>query len=187
MDEIGLIDALGFPEVVIGGASMGTATALHAALALGDRVRGLVPTIPPTAWDTRRDQAQLYEAMAQMVDDGGVEPLIEASAAAPPPDPFVEINNFNELRAASLRRADPERLAAVFRGAAHADLPDPNAVAGIAAPTLILAWSGDPGHPISTAERLVELMPNAELSVASTLGELFAWTDLVADFLSRLA
>ena len=187
LDEIGLIDALGFPEVVIGGASMGTATALHAALALGDRVRGLVLTIPPTAWDTRRDQAQLYEAMAQMVDDGGVEPLIEASAAAPPPDPFVEINNFNELRAASLRRADPERLAAVFRGAAHADLPDPERVATITAPTLILAWSGDPGHPVSTAERLADLLPNAELSVASMLGELFTWTDLVAEFLPQSA
>ncbi len=78
-------------------------------------------------------------------------------------------------------------MAAVFRGAAHADLPGPDAVATIAAPTLILAWSGDPGHPVSTAERLADLLPNAELSVASTLGELFAWTDRVADFLSQLA
>jgi hypothetical protein len=126
--------------------------------------------------------------MAQIVDEGGVEPLIEASAAVPPPDPFAEIDDFNQLRAASLRRADPKRLAAVFRGAAHADLPGPDAVATIAAPTLILAWSGDPGHPVSTAGRLGRpFLPNAELSVASTLGELFAWTDRVADFLSQLA
>ena len=187
LDEVGLIEALSLPEVVLGGASMGTATALHAALNLGDRVRGLVLTIPPTVWNTRSGQARLYEAMAQIVDEGGVEPLIEASAAVPPPDPFAEIDDFNQLRAASLRRADPKRLAAVFRGAAHADLPGPDAVATIAAPTLILAWSGDPGHPVSTAERLADLLPNAELSVASTLGELFAWTDRVADFLSQLA
>ncbi len=187
LDEIGLIDALGLADVVLGGASMGTATGLHAALDMGDRVRALILTIPPTAWDTRRDQAQLYEAMAQIVDDGGVEPLIEASAAVPPADPFAEIDNFNELRAASLRRADPERLAAVFRGAAHADLPDPERVATITAPTLILAWSGDPGHPVSTAERLVDLIPNATMQVASTLTELFSWTDAVEGFLERSA
>ena len=187
LDEIGLIDALGLPEVVLGGASMGTATALHAALNLGDRVLGLVLTIPPTAWETRSDQAELYEAMAQTVDDGGVEPLIEASAGMAPPDPFADVDDFHDLRAASLRRIDPHRLAAVFRGAAHADLPDPDAVASIAAPTLILAWSGDPGHPVSTAERLADLMPNATMQVASTLTELFSWTDLVGEFLERSA
>lgn len=187
LDEVGLIDALGLDEVVLGGASMGTATALHAALSLGDRVQGLVLTIPPTAWETRSDQAELYEAMAQMVDDGGVEPLIEASAGMAPPDPFAEIDGFHELRAASLRRADPQRLAAGFRGASHADLPDPEAVASIAAPTLILAWSGDPGHPVTTAQRLAELLPNADLKVASTLTELFTWTDLVAEFLAQSA
>lgn len=138
LDEVGLIETLGLADVVLGGAPMGTATALHAALNLGDRVRAMVLTIPPTAWDTRRDQAQLYEAMADMVDTGGVETLIEASAAVPPPDPFVEVDNFRELRAESLRRADPQRLAAVFRGASHADLPDADAVATIAA-------NADPG------------------------------------------
>ena len=186
LDEVGLIETLGLADVVLGGASMGTATALHAALNLGDRVRAMVLTIPPTAWDTRRDQAQLYEAMADMVDTGGVETLIEASAAVPPPDPFVEVDNFRELRAESLRRADPQRLAAVFRGASHADLPDADAVATIAAPTLILAWSGDPGHPVSTAEALADLLPNATMQVASTLGELLAWTDAVEAFLAKL-
>lgn len=171
--------------MVLGGASMGTATALHAALNLGDRVRALILTIPPTAWETRRDQARLYEAMAESVETDGVEALIEASAAEALPDPFTEVDNFRELRAASLRRADPKRLAAAFRGAAHADLPSPDEVATIAAPTLILAWSGDPGHPLSTAKRLAELLPTADLQVASTLDALFGWTDQVAGFLER--
>ena len=185
MDEVGLIDELGLPELLLGGASMGTATALHAALfpGLRERLRGLVLTIPPTAWETRRDQAQLYETMADLVESGGVEALIEASAGLTPPDPFTEIEQWHDLRAASLRRADPQRLAAAFRGAAHADLPSREAVATITAPTLILAWSGDPGHPVTTAEALAELMPNAELQVTSTLEGLFGWTDAVEAFL----
>ena len=75
----------------------------------------------------------------------------------------------------------------MFRGAAHADLPDPERVATITAPTLILAWSGDPGHPVSTAERLVDLIPNATMQVASTLTELFSWTDAVEGLLERSA
>lgn len=186
LDELDLIEALGLPEVVLGGASMGTATALHAALSprLHGQLRGLVLTVPPTAWESRSDQAQIYEAMAAMVETGGVEPLIEASAGMAPPDPFAEIEQWHDLRAESLRRADPQRLAAAFRGASHADLPSREEVATIAAPTLILAWSGDPGHPVSTAEALVELMPNATMQVTSTLEGLFAWTDAVEAFLS---
>ena len=38
---------------------MGAATALHAALELGDRVRTLVLVIPPTGWETRAGQVDL--------------------------------------------------------------------------------------------------------------------------------
>jgi 3-oxoadipate enol-lactonase len=70
----------------------------------------------------------------------------------------------------------------VFRGAATADLPDRAAIRGITVPTLILAWSGNPGHPTSTAEQLNELLPNSTLSVAGTWDELATWTDRMARF-----
>jgi len=103
---------------------------------------------------------------------------------APPPDPFVEDNSWFPDREAALRAASPERLAAVFRGAAVADLPTPEAIATIGAPTLILAWTGDPGHPESTAVRLHELLPDSRLGVASTFDEFATWTARTVEFLA---
>jgi 3-oxoadipate enol-lactonase len=187
LDQVELIDALGLDRVAVGGASMGTATALHSAALLGDRLAGLVLVIPPTAWETRQEQARMYETMAAIVETKGVEPLIAGSASIAPPDPFVaDTATFKARRAESLRATDPSRLAAVFRGATGADFPPEDAVAAIAVPTLILAWSGDPGHPVSTADRLADVMPNTEVSIASTMDELATWTSRVDGFLADL-
>jgi len=185
-DQLRLIDHLGLGSVVLGGASMGAATALHAALRIPERIDGLILTIPPAAWETRAAQVDLYEQMASIVETRGPELLIQRAAAMPPPDPFVEDDTWIDRRAAALRAADPNRLAAAFRGAAVADLPLPDAIATIEIPTLVLAWSGDPGHPVSTAERIIELMPHTELAIASTRDELATWTERCQRFLDSL-
>lgn len=183
LDQIALIDHVGWGDVVLGGASMGTATALHAALSLGDRVQALVLVIPPTAWETRATQVDLYEQMAQSVEEHGTGILEAGARATPPPEPFVDDSTWLDRRLAVLGAADPARLAAAFRGAGTADLPSPEALMTITAPTLVLAWTGDPGHPASTAERLGELLPNAEVVISSTRTELDTWTSRCADFL----
>lgn len=185
LDQIALIDHLGWNTIVIGGASMGTATALHAALALGDRVHGLVLVIPPTAWETRAPQVDLYEQMAAAVERDGTGVLEAGARATPPPDPFVGDDSWLERRLSALRAADSQRLAAVFRGAGTADLPPPEEIATITAPTLILAWSGDPGHPVSTAERLGELLPESSVVISSTRDDLDTWTSRCSDFLAE--
>ncbi len=186
LDQLALADALGIERYVAGGASMGAATALHAAAVAPDRICGLLLVIPPTAWETRADQTDLYRQMADVVEAKGVEPLIAGATMLPPPDPHVGRDGVKERRAASLRANDPARLALVFRGAATTDLPAPDAVRAIDVPTLILAWSGDPGHPVSTAERLHELLPHADVAVAGTADELATWTDRAASFLGRV-
>ena len=186
-DQVALLDELALDEVVVAGASMGAATALHAAPLLGARLRGLVLVIPPTGWETRRAQIDGYEQMARILDRRTVEPLIAASAGVAPPDPFLDdVEEYEERRARRLRSADPARLAAVFRGAAHADLPSTEQISRIGVPTLVLAWSGDPGHPVSTASRLHESIDDCRLHVASTASELATWTRRVADFLATI-
>lgn len=186
LDQLALCDELGISEAVVGGASMGAATALHVATIAPERVRALVLVIPPTAWETRAAQAGVYGQMADVVDAAGVEPLIAASADVPPPNPFVSDGGWKERRAETLRSADPVRLAGVFRGAAGADLPSREAVAAITCPTLILAWSGDPTHPVSSAEQLHDLIEGSTVEVASTLDELETWTDRIIDFLASV-
>jgi len=187
LDQIALIDHLGWNDVILGGASMGTATALHAALTLGDRVAALVLVIPPTAWETRAAQVDLYEQMAAAVEEHGTGVLEAGARATPPPEPFLDDPMWLERRLAVLGGANPVRLAAVFRGAGTADLPASERLATITAPTLVLAWTGDPGHPASTAERLGELLPNAEVVISATRADLDTWTSRCANFLRQVS
>ncbi len=186
LDQLGLADALGVVDYVAAGASLGTATAIEAALAAPDRVLGLVLVIPPTAWETRAEQAGRYEQMASIAERKGVEPLIAGLAAAPIPDPLADDPQRRARAEANLRSWDAGRLATAFRGAGGADLPSREVIATITAPTLILAWTGDAGHPVSTANELADLMPNAELVVASTAADLATWTDRITTFISHL-
>ncbi|MFB0902721.1 MAG: hypothetical protein QMA93_07655, partial [Acidimicrobiales bacterium] len=65
-----------------------------------------------------------------------------------------------------------------------ANLPVPNDIATITTPTLVLAWSGDPRHPVSTAERLRDTLPNVQVSVASTRADYASWSDQLHRFLA---
>ena len=186
LDQLALADAMGVDRYVAGGASLGCATALHAATIAPQRIAALVLGIPPTAWATRAAQQQNYELTAQLVDAGKIDALVDGARALPPPDPLVGVAAWRDGFEDTIRTTDPVRLARLFRGAAIADLPDPVAVARLEQPTLILAWTGDPGHPMATAERLKELMPQAQLHAATTFDELTAFTDITLDFLAAL-
>ena len=79
---------------------------------------------------------------------------------------------------------DPARLAHVMRG----DRPVPTLrhaieVAAIAVPTLILAWTGDPVHPVATADELGRLLPHAERHDVSTAADIATWTERIAAFI----
>ena len=186
IDQLALADALEIDGYIAAGASMGCATALHAATMAPDRIAAMVLAIPPTAWATRAAQQQNYEVSAQLVDSGQLDLLIAGGRSAPPPDPLAAVPQWRDGFEQMVRSTDPVRLARIFRGAAVADLPDPDAIAQLQQPTLILAWTGDPGHPMATAERLVELMPHATLHEAGSLEQLFAWTDITIEFLRSI-
>lgn len=186
LDQLALADHLGIGSYIAAGASLGCATALHAAVLAPERIRGLALVIPPTAWETRAAQTGVYRATADLVDAGDHESLLAGSAAQPPPDPFVDDPRWRARFPELLATADPVRLARAFRGAATADLPTPEQIATLDVPTLILAWTGDTGHPVQTAARLQELMPHAELGLATTPAGLAAWTIRLTEFLPAI-
>ncbi|MGH9033238.1 MAG: alpha/beta fold hydrolase, partial [Acidimicrobiia bacterium] len=178
-DLLALADALRIDRFTAGGVSMGAATALHAAVAAPDRVAALVLVLAPTAYETRAAQGDLYEAGADIVETRGMDAYVELLRTSPVPEILEELADlYRQVPAVS----EP-LLPAVLRGAAASDLPDPVDVRGITAPTLLLAWETDPGHPVSTAERLAELLPDTELYVARELRDLASWTDRLEAFL----
>jgi pimeloyl-ACP methyl ester carboxylesterase len=182
-DLIALADEIGVDRFVAGGVSMGAATALHAAIQAPRRVVGLVAMLPPTAYNTRDEQADLYRAGAVLIERLGLEPYLEQLRNLPPPKILAD---FGE-RFTPVPRVSGELMPSVLRGAATSDLPPENAVRAISSPALLLPWVGDDGHPMSTAERLLELLPDVQIHVAHHLRDVATWTDRIDAFLTPLA
>lgn len=162
------------------GSSMGTGSLLHAATQRPERFDRLVLTAPPTAWDTRAGQVGMYRMMADLIETGDPKTLAAMMAQAPVPKIFSTIESYPPSPDIA-----HNLMPTVFRGAAIADLPPIGALATLAHPTLILAWSGDPGHPVSTAEQLAAAMPNASLHVSDSYDDLLTWGNRAALFLGR--
>lgn len=188
MDQIALLDALDLDRAIIGGASMGSVTALHTATVAPERVIALILAIPPTAWEQRAGRGELYAAGAAVIDQDGIEPFIELAAAEPPPAIFADMaGDLLEATANRYRALDQTVLPSIFRGIGGSDLPDRSAIEAIEVPTLVLAWEGDPVHPRATAEALDRLLPNSELHIAASLTQVMAWPDLARRFLRDVA
>jgi pimeloyl-ACP methyl ester carboxylesterase len=176
---------------------MGCATALHAAAAAPDRVQALVLVAPPTAWSTRPRQAQIYRVLAAVTERVGLGPLRWAASLGRLVPGASHLAKLQSSVAEHLRRADRRAVVAALRGAAASDLPGPDALRTVDlpgpdalrtvdAPALVLAWRGDPAHPISTAERLAGLLPRGDLRVARSLEEVRAWSPVIRAFLAAL-
>jgi len=186
-DAWAVADALEREQVVLGGFSMGAGTALHAATIAPERTRGLVVMAPPTAWETRPRQARLYRSSASLIDRVGLGPFRLFGALG---SCFAGNRGVGRVQRSvmdGLGRADPRAVVTALRGAALSDLPKPGRIAKLAVPALVLAWRGDPSHPLSTAEELAKLLPNAQLDVAGDLAGIEAWPETTRRFLEDLS
>jgi 3-oxoadipate enol-lactonase len=180
-DALALADRFSPDDAVAAiGASMGTATLLHAVLKAPGRFSRLVLTLPPTAWQTRAEQAGMYEQMATMVESTSPDQLKAVFAQAPVPEIFRD----HPDAFADGPDVSPELLPSVLRGAARSDLPAPDLLTQITQPTLILAWTTDPTHPVSTAHALDDLLPNSTLHISDTVDDIAGWGARAAEFLA---
>jgi 3-oxoadipate enol-lactonase len=178
-DLLRLLDAWFPGERVHGvGPSMGTGTLLHAAVREPDRFAGLTLLVPPTAWGTRVAKSADYRLAAEVVEEHGMAAFVEAGRMVAPPPATVGVPETVPDVAESL-------LPTLLRGAALTDLPAPEAVATLDLPVLLLAWTGDPSHPLSTAEALHGLLPDARLEVATSLDHVHTWPTRLHDEVAR--
>ena len=191
-DIISLADHQGLSSFALGGVSLGSALALHTALAEPKRVKALVLMAPPTAWEMRRRQASLYLRIAMGIRMGGLIPLQLLAALSrfrgglesiPDDDlPASVLARSTVLRAG---RMDRRSVVAAFHGAAASNIPSPSELRKIKQPTLILAWHNDSSHPAATADRLEKLLPHSELHYAHDMSEARQWTTRVQAFINK--
>ncbi|MCF8590124.1 alpha/beta hydrolase [Gordonia sp. HY285] len=154
------------------GPSMGAGTLLHAAVREPERFSSLTLMVPATAWATRGAKAEEYRRSADIVEQEGLAAFVASGADSPHPPASADAPPTLPAVAESL-------LPSVLRGAALSDLPPLDDITAIAVPTTILAWIDDPAHPLSTAQALVETLPNASLTVARTPADLAQWPSLL--------
>jgi len=179
-DLLAVLDHTAGPEPADAmGASMGCGTLLYAAIRRPERFRRLVLVIPPTGWETRPAVAKANRTAADIVERRGKAafldlirdlplPPVQAGAPGTPPDPDIS----------------EELYPHVMRGSAATDLPGPDALRTLEHETLILAWDHDPAHPVSTAYKLHELLPNARLRISGDYADTATWGERAAAFLN---
>ncbi|MFL6125561.1 alpha/beta fold hydrolase [Actinophytocola sp.] len=176
-----LLDHLGADRPVHGlGSSLGSAALLWAAVTAPARFDRLVVVVPPRAWAERPASADVYRGWADQIDREGVAPFLNALSGVGPPPILAGVSGFPPVPDIA-----DETLSAVLRGAASSDLPAPEKLADLTHPTLILAWDTDPTHPVATATKLAETLPNARIEVARTFSEVRGWGDRAAQFLTE--
>jgi pimeloyl-ACP methyl ester carboxylesterase len=181
-------DLLAVADAVVGaearidaiGESTGCGTLLWAVTRQPDRFRRLVLVIPPTIRAERADQGEIYRAGAALIELRGAEAwsrLVDNFPSAP----LLDRGGWSRARRIPV---DLELLPSVLRGAASSDLPDDETLAALPHETLLLAWTTDVNHPISSAEHLAGVLPNARLVVADDPDHVRGWGALAAEHLA---
>ena len=172
---------------VAGGACMGAATALYAALRAPRRVQALVLVNPPAAWEKRNGQVEEYATAAALCERKGLPSLVESWGRRPQPAIFEdEVPWARDVALRHLASMDERALPAILRGMARSDLPRPEEVSSLVLPALVLAWEGDDYHPVATAQAIADTLILSEIHIAGDLASVRTWPKLVREFIGDL-
>ena len=178
--------ASGFARCILGGISMGAATALQAAVQQPEQVAGLVLVLPPTAWETRPRQSAIYRRLAWVSGLFGAAPYRLLDLLPIP----VREDGRSQLAlhtAKGLAQANPLHVQAALGGAARSDMPDKALLRQLQVPALILAWEDDAAHPVSTATELADTLLDVRGLVICHPDDISEWEPALADFVRQIA
>lgn len=173
-DDIGAVmDAGGISRAVVGGESMGAATALLFALRHPERVERLLLVAPAFGPEPLADRQRLI-GLGDEIADAGFEGFLRNSAArlrdifGAPPDVVAYIGAMHRTHA-------PASLAAAFRSVPNWVLSArPFEPPGVPVPLEVVAWENDPTHPLELARRVVAARSGARLRLLGSPLQVFA-------------
>jgi pimeloyl-ACP methyl ester carboxylesterase len=191
-DMLAVADAVGTEKFIAGGSSMGCATTIYAALQAPERMKGLVLNIPPTAWETRAAQGKLWGRFAligRLMGGKGMSRMMSSSMDRMLPQWMIE-NEPEKIEGVAKGMAAQKGITLwnIFKGAGLTDLPPREELKVITdIPCTILAWVGDPTHPVSSAEELHRLLPKSELFIAQGYEDFKTIPGRMRDFVAKYA
>jgi 3-oxoadipate enol-lactonase len=159
-DLLGVLDRFEVERAHVAGVSMGGATGMWLAVNAPGRVDRLVVCCSaahfgdPAGWEER----------AELVREHGMAPVAETIAERWFTAPFVEEHPHVVVEFVhALAQIDPEGYAGCCEAVATTDLRGD--IAGISAPTLVIAGAQDPATPPSDGRLIADAIPGARFEV----------------------
>ena len=180
-----VVDSYTDELVVLGGASMGCATSLHAACQRPEQVKGLVLVTPPTAWQWRETRQRGYLVTANIVKFTRALPFRLLGLLRIKKSGDFQKNTLSVM-ARHLAGVKPEGVVGAMRGASLSDFPPREELEKLNMPVLILAWPDDDTHPLAVAQELQNTLPNTQLEVMDHASDPYRWPQLVREFITSL-
>lgn len=165
-----IADVQNYGSMILGGCSMGSGTALHAAVRFPERVKALILVTPPPAWEMRAGVKTIYKKIAAKAEQNSIPEFLKRLIAQnqDPPDFFEQQHPGTRQRLLEYRLSfDPRYYSPIYRGGAASDLPSREQIAGISVPTLIVTHPNDENHPYKMAQQLNSLIKGSELVTVS--------------------
>ena len=191
-DLLAVADATDTPCFIAGGMSMGSASAIHAAVQAPERVKGLILAMPPMIWENRAGQRELYKRIAERgieADGRAMAKLMRRDLARTLPRWLAEASpGIAASLAIGTDALDRRVISDLFHGAAISDLPPRSDLLALAhIPALILAWTGDTTHPLQSAQELHALLPQSTLHVANNHEDFLQFSSRIRAFLAGIS
>lgn len=190
-DVVAVLDDAGLERTNLLGVSLGGYIAQEAALAYPERIDRLVlcSAAPggPSAYPMPQAGQDAFARFPTLEREAGLRLMVENSLGERGVRELPEL--VEEIYAYRLEHA-PSVEAWLAQAAAGAGYVDDDRVAGIAAPTLVVAGGADVVVDPRNAELLAKLIPDARVEIVPDRGHLLVWEDagrvakLVTEFLS---
>ncbi len=184
-DMRAVLDHLKIDRAIVGGESMGAATALLFALKYPPRVEKLLLTAPAFG-DSFNPSRQGLQEMGDNVRRLGIEGFLTFNAAERQRLGLKWPADVVEIVATLLRSHDVVSLATALRAVADwqlfADLSD---ITKLKFPVCILAWENDPLHPFDLAQRLAVTFHQAQLKMLPPLPAIFQTPQIVGELYKK--
>ncbi|MCK5200354.1 MAG: alpha/beta hydrolase, partial [Spirochaetales bacterium] len=188
-DIAAVMNSLGIEKAVVGGESMGAATALLFALYYPHRVEKLLLTAPAFADKLNADQDRI-KTMGRRIEEVGLSKYLEESAEKMRTEwelPQVAIDFIVEMQRV---HNGPSLAVACKKVIDWIILQDLHSLKKLPFPVCIIGWPEDTLHPLDLAKSFTEIIPNAQLETIPSVVDMFSDPQIIGriyrDFLHSL-
>lgn len=188
-DELSaVINSVDDEKIMLGGISMGSGTALFAALRYPEKVMALILVTPPPAWEVRTPVQDLYEKIGRKARPDHLSEFLKRIIQRNPDPPKFFEEQFPGTREKLLhirQNFHPAYYYSMYHGGAISDFPEREQLAALRVPTFIVADPDDPNHPVDVAREMHSLIQGSELHLVSNFNNYQELQENVSEFVKK--